>query len=238
MPIILTKRDPDAREFMDEPDCDPLKLHNTYRQFRFVNFISRSGWIYRRWIKPAMANPRQTYSLLDVGFGGGDIALQIARRANRGGVKLDVTGIEIDRRAYDYVRTLERPENVAFRLGDIHELAAGGEQFDFVISNHMLHHLDQNELSRMLEAAARICKQFVLFIDLKRSDLAYGLFAAAAYSLFHKSYIAHDGLASLRRSYTFVELKSIAPPAWEVNELSPFRLVLSHHKTRLENHDA
>jgi 2-polyprenyl-3-methyl-5-hydroxy-6-metoxy-1,4-benzoquinol methylase len=236
MPIVLKSRDPDAREIMDEPDCDLGRLHNTYRQFRFVNVISRADWIYRHWIKPSIANPKQTCSLLDVGFGGGDIALQIACRANRDGINLEVTGIEIDRRAYDYVLTLERPENVVFRLVDIHELAARGERFDFVISNHMVHHLDHHEFNRMLKAAARICKRCVLFIDLRRSDLAYVLFAAAAYPLFHKSYIVHDGLVSLRRSYTFHELKGIAPPGWVVRRLFPFRLVLSYCRTQLENH--
>lgn len=231
MPIMLRKRDPDARELMDEPDCDPRRLQNTYRHFGFVNVISRSGWIYRRWVKPAMTNRDQTYSLLDVGFGGGDIALQIAHRANRDGAKLRVTGIEIDRRALDYVETLKRPENVAFRIVDIHELAESGERFDFVISNHMLHHLNQEAFRRMLEDAARVCNHWVLFIDLRRSDLAYGLFATAAYPLFRKSFVPHDGLASLRRSYTFSELQDIAPSGWKVTQLSPFRLVLSHRKT-------
>lgn len=230
MPIMLRKREPHTRELMDEPDCDPRRLFNTYRHFRFVNVISRSGWIYRRWVKPAMTNPEETYSLLDVGFGGGDIALQIARRANRDGAKVTVTGIEIDRRALDYVETLKRPENVTFRIIDIHELAESDERFDFVISNHMLHHLDEKAFSRMLEDAARICNHWVLFIDLRRSDLAYGLFATAAYPLFHKSFVPHDGLASLRRSYTYRELQSTAPRGWEVTQLFPFRLVLSHRK--------
>lgn len=231
MPIMLREREPDAREIMDQPDCDSQRLYNTYRQFRIVNAISRSGWIYRHWIKPAIkVQPEQPYSLLDVGFGGGDIALGIARSANRDRLKLNVTGIEIDRRAYDYARTLKRPENVDFRIVDIHELAERGERFDFVISNHMLHHLNHETFGRMLKDAARICKQFVLFIDLKRSDLAYALFAAAAYPLFRKSFVPHDGLASLRRSYTYRELESIAPSGWEVTRLFPFRLVLSHRK--------
>lgn len=229
MPILLAKRDPDAREIMDESDCDPAKLHNTYRHFRFVNVISRGGWIYRRWIKPAMTNPQQTYSLLDVGFGGGDIALQIARRANRDGAKLNVTGIEIDRRAYGYVQTLKYPKNAAFQLIDIRDLAESGQRFDFVISNHMLHHLNQEAFSRMLEDAVRICRRFVLFIDLRRSDLAYVLFAAAAYPLFRNSFVPHDGLASLRRCYTFRELAQVAPPGWKLTRLFPFRLALSHH---------
>jgi 2-polyprenyl-3-methyl-5-hydroxy-6-metoxy-1,4-benzoquinol methylase len=231
MPILLAKRDPDAREFMDEPDCDLEVLNNTYRQFRYVNVISRSRWIYRRWVRPAMvAQPDIAHSMLDIGFGGGDILLQMARWAQRDGYKLNATGVELDPRALDYVRTLQRPANVSFRLANVHDLAAGGERFDFVISNHMLHHLDRAEFNRMLDSAARICKKFVLFVDLQRSDLAYMLFAAGTWPFFRKSYIRHDGLASLQRSYTFRELKAIAPSGWTVKRLFPFRLVLSHEK--------
>src|SRR5918999_1228397 len=132
MPIMLAERDPHAKEIMDDTGCDLDRLYNTYHQFRFVNaFISRSKSIYRRWIRPAMVRPDQTYSLLDIGFGGGDIPLKIAQWANRDGCKLKVTGVEIDARAYDYVRTLNWPKNVSFRLIDIHDLAERGEQFDF-----------------------------------------------------------------------------------------------------------
>jgi 2-polyprenyl-3-methyl-5-hydroxy-6-metoxy-1,4-benzoquinol methylase len=230
LPIMLAKRDPHAREIMDEPDCDPDKLYNTYRQFRFINVISRAKWIYRRWIKPVMTRLHEPCSLLDIGFGGGDIALQFAGWANHDGLKLNVTGIEIDRRSYDYVQTLDLPENASFRLVDVRDLAASGERFDFVISNHMLHHLDEQTFHQMLSDAAKISTRLVLFVDLRRSDIAYLIFGAATYPFFRKSYIRHDGLSSLRRSYTFQELTALAPPDWKVARLFPFRLVLSHCK--------
>ncbi|MGH8502585.1 MAG: methyltransferase domain-containing protein [Gammaproteobacteria bacterium] len=233
MPIMLARREPEAHEIMDDPDCDPERLSNTYRQFRYVNVISRSKWIYRRWVRPAMrTNPEQTFSLLDIGFGGGDIVFQMARWAQRDGLRLNAAGIELDGRALDYVHTLKWPDNVSFRLADVHDLAASGEHFDFVISNHMLHHLDARQFGEMLESAARVSKRFVMFVDLRRSGVAYLLFAAGTRPFFRKSFIRHDGLASLRRSYTFDELASIAPPGWEVKRLFPFRLVLSHRAAR------
>jgi|SRR5680860_6551 len=230
MPIMLGHRDADAHEIMDDPNCDAQTLHNTYRQFRYVNAISRSKWIYQRWVRPAMkANRAQTHSLLDIGFGGGDIVFQMARWAEQDDLKLNATGVELDSRALAYVRTLQWPRNVSFRVADVHNLAASGERFDFVISNHMLHHLNQRQFGEMLTSAATVSKRFVLFIDLRRSDMAYLLFAAGTRPLFRNSYIHHDGLASLRRSYTFNELKQITPPGWKVRRLFPFRLVLSRH---------
>jgi 2-polyprenyl-3-methyl-5-hydroxy-6-metoxy-1,4-benzoquinol methylase len=228
--MMLTKRDPDARERMDDADCDRDKLYKTYRQFHLINaFLSRTKSIYRGWLKPAMAAaPHQPYSLLDIGFGGGDIALKLAAWAKHDGFDLHITAIDIDQRAYDYVHTLDWPENVVFRLLDAHTLASGGERFDFVISNHMVHHLGEREFDTMLEDAATLCRRCVLFIDLRRSLIAYYTFALATLPFFRDSYIRGDGLASLRRSYTFSELNAIAPPDWTLIRLFPFRLILSY----------
>lgn len=213
---------------MDSPNCDSALLINTYRQFRLVNtLLSRANAVYRRWIRPAMVDRNMHYSLLDIGFGGGDIAMNMARWAQSDGYRLEVTGIEIDRRAYEYVKTLEWPENATFRYQDAAGLVERGETFDFVISNHMLHHLDADVLPVMLDQAQRLARRRALFVDIHRSDLAYALFSMLTLMGFRHSCIRSDGLASIRRSYTRPELAAIAPPEWEVKTLTPFRLVLT-----------
>ncbi|MCI0400462.1 MAG: methyltransferase domain-containing protein [Gammaproteobacteria bacterium] len=212
---------------MDDPNCDLEMLYNTYRQFRFINvLLSRSKVIYGDWIKPAMSEQDRSYSLLDIGFGGGDIPLAIAQWAKTDGYKLRITGIDIDPRAVDYVNTLAWPENLYFRLASVQELVENGERFDFVISNHMLHHLNSAEFLEMLNSAALLSRRYAIFMDLERSDLAYCLFAIFALPVSWKSFIRHDGLVSLRRSYTFEELKRLTPSGWLVDRVFPFRLLL------------
>ena len=229
MPLFLSRRNTDLSETMDSPDCDPALLTNTYRQFRLVNtLLARAKSVYRRWIRPAMLDRNTDYSLLDIGFGGGDIAMNMARWAQRDGYRLTVTGIEIDRRAYEYVKTLEWPGKVTFHCRDAAELVETGETFDFVISNHLLHHLDTDSLPVMLEQAQRLARRRAMFVDIRRSDLAYALFSMLTSMGFRHSYIRPDGLASIRRSYTRDELAAIAPSGWEVRTLALFRLVLVH----------
>ncbi|MGH8488404.1 MAG: hypothetical protein ACREXS_05935 [Gammaproteobacteria bacterium] len=70
---MLSQRD--TTEIMDDPRCDRERLYRTYRQFRAVNAaLSRIRSVYKRWIRPAMRIHEHSYSLLDIGFGGGDIA--------------------------------------------------------------------------------------------------------------------------------------------------------------------
>ncbi len=227
MPVFLGRRDPGAPEMMDDPDCDRARLYNTYRQFRYINAaLSRSRAVYRRWLRPAMRERSRTWTLLDIGFGGGDIPLELARWAANDGIDLHVTGIEIDARAVEYVRTLERPPQVEFRLASTTDLLQNGERFDFVLSNHLLHHLTPEEFDGLLREAEQLARRRAVMVDLQRSDIAYAAFGTFTLPFFRGSYIRCDGLASLKRSYTYHELCAAAPPGWQVERLFPFRQVL------------
>lgn len=233
MPHFLRYREPGAVEIMDDPDCDRTRLFNTYRRFRYVNAVlSSSKAIYRRWLRPAMIDRAANYTALDIGFGGGDMALKLARTAAHDGYKLDITGIDTDRRALDYVADLPHPDNVRFRHASTSELLVNGERYDFVLSNHLLHHLNRNEFPALLREAVQLSHRFALMIDLRRSDIAYGLFSTLALPLSFNSYTRVDGLASIRRSYTFDELRGIKPSGWALQRLFPFRLALCYRHGR------
>jgi 2-polyprenyl-3-methyl-5-hydroxy-6-metoxy-1,4-benzoquinol methylase len=157
IPFFLPKRIRKVKELMDYPDCDIEKLFNTYRQFRYSNVLF-AGWyiLYKFFLKPRMRDRLRTYSLLDIGFGGGDIPVQLARWANADGIDLHVTGIEIDRRALDYVKTIPVPSNAMFRVGTTSDLLNENMSFDFIISNHMYHHLSERELLKVMDDARRM----------------------------------------------------------------------------------
>ena len=233
MPLFLAKRACHLTEAMDDPDCDPALLERSYHQFRAVNgLLSRSRFVYQRFIRPLMSNRGRGYSLLDIGFGGGDIARGLARWAQRDGLDLWVTGIDIDPRAYAYVQRFPQSPKLSFRLADVATLVARGERFDFVLSNHVLHHLDAPGLQAMLDAAQALGARIVVFNDIRRSALAYLGFWLLTAVAFRHSYIRQDGLVSIRRSYTVAELRALAPAGWEVLRAMPFRLLLIHRGTR------
>jgi 2-polyprenyl-3-methyl-5-hydroxy-6-metoxy-1,4-benzoquinol methylase len=233
MPLFLAKRACHLSEVMDDPDCDPALLERSYHQFRAVNgLLSRSRFMYKRFIRPLMSNRGRGYSLLDIGFGGGDIARGLARWAQRDGLDLWVTGIDIDPRAYAYVQRFPQSPKLSFRLADVATLVARGERFDFVLSNHVLHHLDAPGLQAMLGAAQALGARVVVFNDIRRSALAYLGFWLLTAVAFRRSYIRQDGLVSIRRSYTLAELRALVPVGWEVLRAMPFRLLLIHRGTR------
>jgi len=232
MPVFLKHRNEDLVEFMDREDCDLEKLNNTYRQFSTINSLL-SGWrrIYNQLIKPELTSPDRIYTFLDIGFGGGDIPLKIARWANNDGFKVEVLGIELDDRALEFVKMISTPTNVQFRKIHLIELINQGEQFDFVLSNHLLHHLNNKKISVLLQQSESLARIKVVFSDIHRSDLGYGLYSLFTRPFFRKSFITPDGLMSIRRSFTKKELEKITPEAWQVLSMPLYRLLLIRDKT-------
>lgn len=229
MPLFLSQRDTTSQEQMDDPDCDPDELRSTYRQFAAVNpLISRWRRVYKQKIRPLLQTGTPNM-LLDIGFGGGDIPIQLARWAIDDNLDLTITAIDPDPRAFNFVQEIDRPQNVEFLQCNAADLDPSKQQYDFVISNHLLHHLNHQEFLDMLEQAETLSKKAIIFNDIHRSDWAYLLFSLLSRPIFRSSFITDDGLTSIKRSYTYSELTEITPDDWQVESMFPFRLLLTYH---------
>ena len=227
MPLVLRRRGPELRERMDDPACDPGKLEATYAHFAIVNRIFSGWWaLYRQHLRPHLAPGRTNY-LLDVGFGGGDIPRRLLEWAERDGLELYVKAIDPDPRAAAFAHALPPHPRLSFGQTDTRAVRARGDTFDVVISNHLLHHLSDAEVSELCDDSAALGR-VVLHNDIARADAAYAGFAALTGPFFRGSYITPDGLTSVRRSYTPDELRAVAPPGWRVSSPYPYRLLLSH----------
>lgn len=222
--MSLAYRAVDADEWMDDPECDPARLARTYRHFGLLNrAIGRWPAIYRSLIGPALADagPR---SLLDVGFGGGDITRRIAAWAARDGIDLSITAIDPDPRALAFASAAPA-SGVEFRATTSRALVADGRTFDVVISNHVLHHVEG--LGDFLEDSERLARRLVVHSDIERGPGAYAAYSVLALPLAAGSFARADGLTSIRRSYTRAELEAESPPGWTVERKRPSRLLLT-----------
>jgi 2-polyprenyl-3-methyl-5-hydroxy-6-metoxy-1,4-benzoquinol methylase len=221
----MRRRASDAVETMDLPDCDPVRLERTYRQFAVVN-RALSGWrrLYDIELRPLLSAESPT-TVLDIGSGGGDLAVTLAGWAARDSLKLHVTGIDPDSRAHKFAAGRPHVPGVEFRQAHSSDLLREGRSYDVVISNHVLHHLQPAELHQLLADSQALARRKALHNDLRRSPAAYALFFVAALP-FRGSFIRADGLTSIRRSYTPAELAGLAPPGWHTEPRSAFHQLL------------
>jgi 2-polyprenyl-3-methyl-5-hydroxy-6-metoxy-1,4-benzoquinol methylase len=225
--VDLRHRDTTVLELMDDPDCDEHALRRTYARFGLVNRLV-AGWgrTYRDLLRPRLSAARTT-TLLDVGFGGGDLARALAGWARADGLRLAVDAVDPDPRALAFVADQPATRGVTFRAADTTDLLAAGERFDLVTSNHLLHHLDPAALDRVLVECRGLARELVVHSDLRRSRTAYLGWSLAARHAARDSFLHTDGLRSIRRSYTPPELAAVVPDGWRVQPQRPFRLLLT-----------
>ena len=234
MLCFLKERATQLKELADAPNCDVEKLYNTYTQFRFVNLLF-SHWrtVYELYIRPLLKEENKTLTLLDIGCGGGDITLKIAEWAARDDLSLEITAIDPDIRAINFVNNLDNPHNVKFQCASTKDLLAQHKSFDVIISNHLMHHLSSGELQELLAEAEQLANKMVIFNDVERSDVLYisfSLLTLLTKPFFPNSFIWIDGPRSIQRGYTQSELRAIAGDRWQVKGLLFSRLLLIYTK--------
>lgn len=222
----LRIRETEAWERMDDPDCGLQALRTTYAQFRVVNRLV-AGWrrVYLDRIRPLMS-PAAPTTVLDVGFGGGDVARCLARWARRDGLPIKITGIDPDPRAVEFVSSLRADPDVTFRQATSAQLVGERAHFDAVVSNHVLHHLDGAELAELLADSRQLARRLVVHNDIARSRVAYTAYDVVSRPFGRRSFVRDDGMLSIRRSYRRGELSAAAGPEWQVVPQRLARLLL------------
>lgn len=225
----LERRDVAGVELMDDPACDAEGLRRTYRAFVVVNRLV-AGWraVYVHRLRPLLSAETAT-TLLDVGSGGGDVVRALARWAARDGLLLEITAIDPDPRAIEHAESVPSVPGVTFRRELSSDLVREGAVFDVVVSNHVLHHLDREELGGLLRDSAALARRLVVHNDIARGRLAYvgywiGTLPLHRRGRAHAAFVRDDGLLSIRRSYRPDELAAVLPHGWRVERL-PFRVL-------------
>src|SRR5699024_483498 len=141
------------------------------------------------------------------------------------GIEVDGVGIDPDPHAFAVARAATPLPGVTYRQALSGDLVAAGDAFDVVLSNHLLHHLNREQLDGLLGDSETLATTLCAHSDIARSRLAYGAFAVAAAPLAPGSFVRVDGLRSIRRSYTRRELSMRLPVGWHVRAPAPFRLL-------------
>ncbi len=203
---------------MDAEDLDPAKHIKGLRALARVNRVSRVA--ARVWREILHLNRGRhdrggdaPLRLLDVACGGGDVPVDVARRAQRAGVPLVVHGCDSSLVALEHARReAERWGVVAdfFARDVVAEGLPGG--YDLVCSSLFHHHLSREDAVDLLRDMAE-AGQRVLVQDLLRGTAGYVL-AWFGLRLLSRSEVAHvDGPRSVRAAFTLPEVRAMAAEA-------------------------
>jgi ubiquinone/menaquinone biosynthesis C-methylase UbiE len=174
----------------------------------------------------------QTFSVLDVGAGSGELLSVAAEWARENGRKAQLTGVELNARSAKAIaeRASTFPEIIALR-GDAFRLPFVAGQFDYALCSLFTHHFQNADVVRILRELRRVSTRGIFVIDLHRHPFAYFFYTTIGRLFLHNRLIREDGALSILRSFTPEELLDLAQSAGldnpRVARHFPYRVVLA-----------
>lgn len=203
---------------MDAPDPDPDLLRKALDGLDRVHRLTGGVRLAADPLRRAAEGRAGPLRLLDVGTGGGRLALAVARRIRgRAPVRLVLT--DLHPRTLAAARELtrspasSRPEPGFVRLSG-HALPFGADRFDLALCATTLHHLEREEAVACLRELDRVSGGRWVVTDLRRSRTALAAVRLLAATLWRRNpFPRHDGPVSVRRAFTPAEIESMLAEA-------------------------
>lgn len=197
-------------ECIDCLDASSELMYNSYVQFSAINRLLTPchRLLQKHVLKLMRADRARSWSLLDIGAGGCDLAIWLIETCRKEEISLDITCIDHDSRAIAFARPrlIGYPEIKLLQLDALELLKeAPKDNWDFVFSNHLLHHLSSIDIVCCLEQIVRVCREQCVMSDLVRSRRWYILYSLFAGVFLRNSYCYKDGRHSIRKSLTITE---------------------------------
>jgi len=146
----------------------------------------------------------QSLSLLEVAAGAGAVPEEARAGLRRSGIRVDVTLLD---RAPSHLGNGSGDGGRAV-AGDALALPFKDGSFDLVSCCLFAHHLAPLELVQFVNEGLRVCQRAVLINDLVRHPLHLAL-VYAGWPLYRSRITRHDAPASVRQSYTPVEMREL-----------------------------
>ena len=199
------------RERLDDHSLDDPHIGATMRNLERINvLLSGVRKICKRAIFAAgRIDPAQPLTIADLGCGGGDLALWLARKCIKLRIDAHIIGIEHDPRVIALAKKRCNPEpSIAIIQGDATDLANLPDPVDWIVSNHFLHHLDAVTVTRIMKTASSRARRGMIMNDLVRSRRSLIEFNLLCRALMPAGHTAHDGIVSILRSFTALELSA------------------------------
>ncbi len=213
MPTKFSQRSYE-KELLDEPHIPKELLIRNLRELELVNTTLGGHAITIAGIKRLIIDKRKTYTLVDIGCGGGDALIHIAKWARKNKFNVKLIGVDINSDVVGYMNQKcgAYPEITGITSSYETYLKAN-PTIDIVHCSLFCHHLTDDELLALLNHIKKQARRGFVINDLHRHWFAYYSIKLLTRLLNGSSLVKNDAPLSVLRGFKKSELKKLLQQA-------------------------
>lgn len=222
---------------MDGDDVTQQQFADCMKDLARVNMLTLARRPTLAFISRALdvSPPGQPLTIVDVGYGAGDMLRAIAGFLVKRGRAARLVGFDINPRSQPVAEAMTPPGMaIDFRTGDAMDWP-DHEPLDIVISSLVTHHMDDAQIMRFLRWMEDRAALGWLVNDLHRNWFAYHGFRMLSTAMRWHPFVRHDGPLSILRAFRREEWAALLqaadmPPSARVEWWFPFRYCVERRK--------
>ncbi|MBJ6126134.1 methyltransferase domain-containing protein [Microvirga splendida] len=203
-----------------------------------VNALTLTHVPILKWLDRATRNlaPNERVTVLDVGYGYGDLLRKIHAWSRRKARAVDLVGVDLNPMSEQIARAATPPDApIEYRTGNVFDYNPE-RPIDFVISSQTTHHMSNEELTTFIRWMEKVAARGWYIADLHRHPVPFHAFGVLARAARWHRFVRHDGPVSIARSFRKQDWEKILSAAGlehgtaEIRWHIPFRLCVSRLK--------
>jgi 2-polyprenyl-3-methyl-5-hydroxy-6-metoxy-1,4-benzoquinol methylase len=226
----------DLPERMDQP-CSREEMRACLRDLARVNRIFLGHRPTFHWLESLrLGRLGRPVRILDVGCGDGDLLRRLERWAEKRGIAVELTGIDLNANCIAIAREAAKGSRAEWVEGDVFNYSPAAPPH-LVMNSLMTHHLPDGEVVRFLHWMEQNASVGWFINDLSRAPIPYHLFGWFAHALRLHPFVRHDGPVSFARAFQPADWRNLCAQAGlcekdvTIRAFTPARLCVSRTKT-------
>jgi 2-polyprenyl-3-methyl-5-hydroxy-6-metoxy-1,4-benzoquinol methylase len=187
------------KEYLDADDIPTADLFQTLKELDRINTLLGGYDITFSALKKII-QPKKSYTLIDIGCGGGDTLKHIRQWQIRKNFNLNLIGIDLKPVCIEYAKQQNPVQDIRYICDDYRNMFLHVQDIDIVHACLFCHHLTENQLIELVEFSLK--HRIILIInDLERNPIAYYAIKTLT-ALFSKSHLVkNDAPLSVARGF-------------------------------------
>jgi 2-polyprenyl-3-methyl-5-hydroxy-6-metoxy-1,4-benzoquinol methylase len=202
-------------EIMDDLESSGPIINQTLRELETINSLLGGNYITLNGLDNLLngEGDNRTFTVADLGCGGGDIMRLIADRAFRKEYSLQLIGFDANPNIIEYAKAHTSESNIQYQCSNIFSEEFRQQKFDIVVSTLFFHHFSSEQLVIFLEQLKKQVRVGIVINDLHRHWFAYYSIKLLTLFFSKSPMVVYDAPLSVARSFRKNELIEILEKA-------------------------